>query len=127
MGPHRMGDRTGSGNAEVSMSDQANMRRQVLAFGFSAALGAASVAASLAFAPAAAADCPYGTVPTSFSGVCVQGQAGGFGAPGMIVPPQASAPGAVVSGSPGGLGSVDGIPCTPQRIGTCIGLQQSQG
>lgn len=100
------------------------MRRQFVVFGCSVVLAAAP----LVLAPAAVATgCPYGTVPTSFSGVCVQGQSGAFGSQGTVVAPQASQPGAQISGTPGGLQSVDGVPCTPQHIGTCIGLQQSQG
>lgn len=100
------------------------MSRRIVVLGCSAVLAAGT----LAFAPSAVAtDCPYGTVPTSFSGVCVEGQSDGFGAPGPVVPPEASAPGANWQMPPGQLPTVDGIPCTPQRIGTCIGLQQSQG
>ena len=35
--------------------------------------------------------------------------------------------GAVIGGGPNQLPTVNGIPCTPERIGTCIGLIQSQG
>ncbi|MDX1891747.1 hypothetical protein [Mycolicibacterium sp. 050158] len=101
-----------------------NVKRGILVFGCAAAFAAAPLVAA---SPAAAKDCPYGTVPTKFEGVCVQGQAGGFGAPGVVVPPQAGAPGADVVYNPNGVGSVNGIPCTPEHYGTCIGLQQSQG
>lgn len=101
-----------------------NVKRGILIIGCAAAMAAAPLVAA---SPASAKDCPYGTVPTKFDGVCVQGQAGGFGAPGVVVPPQASAPGAVVVNNPNGYGTVNGIPCTPEHIGTCIGLQQSQG
>jgi hypothetical protein len=100
------------------------LKRSVLVFGCAAAF---AVAPLVAASPAAAKDCPYGTVPTKFDGVCVQGQAGGFGAPGVVVPPQAGSTGAVVVDNPNGFGSVNGIPCTPEHLGTCIGLQQSQG
>ena len=112
------------GNVGVAKHEQITMSGRVLVFGCSAVL----VGATLAFAPSAAAtDCPYGTVPTSFIGVCVEGQAGGFGAPGLVVPPDASAPSVDWQMPPGELPTVDVIPCTPQYIGTCIGLQQSQG
>ncbi len=101
-----------------------NVKRGILVFGCAAAFAAAPLVAA---SPAAAKDCPYGTVPTKFEGVCVQGQSGGFGAPGVVVPPQASAPGAVVDETFNGYGSVNGIPCTPGNIGKCIALQQSQG
>ena len=72
-------------------------------------------------APAAA--CPAGTVPSDFAGVCVSGTPGsGQSAP--VAPPHF---GAVYGGGPNELPSVDGIPCTPQHLGTCIGLAQSQG
>ena len=101
-----------------------NVKRGMLVLGCAAAFVAAPLVVA---SPALAKDCPYGTVPTKFDGVCVQGQAGGFGAPGVVVPPQASAPSANVVQNPNGYGSVNGIPCTPEHMGTCIGLQQSQG
>lgn len=91
------------------------------------ALGSATVfgAAPLIGAPTALAqNCPYGTVATEFSGVCVAGQSGGFGAPGMVVPPDTTQPGPIVNMNPGGLPTVDGITCTPQHLGTCIGLSE---
>jgi hypothetical protein len=33
----------------------------------------------------------------------------------------------VFSGGPNELPSVNGIPCTPQQLGTCIGLAESGG
>jgi hypothetical protein len=92
----------------------------VVAIGAAAAFGAAPLIDS---PPALAKNCPYGTVPTEFSGVCVSGQAGGFGSPGMVVPPDTTQPGPVVNMAPGQLPTVDGITCTPQHLGTCIGLQ----
>lgn len=101
-----------------------NVKRGIVVFSCAAAFAAAPLVVA---APASAKDCPSGTVPTHFDGVCVQGQAGGFGAPGLTVPPDSSAPGAVVVDNPNGFGSVSGIPCSPEHMGTCIGLQQSQG
>jgi hypothetical protein len=69
-------------------------------------------------APAAA--CPYGTVPSDFSGVCVSG-----GTNGAVVPVAPPHTGAVFGGGPNELPSVDGIPCTPWQLGTCIGLAES--
>jgi hypothetical protein len=100
-----------------------NVKRRIVAFGCAAAFAAAPLVMA---SPAAAKDCPYGTVPR-FDGVCTQGQAGGFGAPGVVVPPQAGSAGAVVVNNPNGFGTVNGIPCNQQNMGTCIGLQQSQG
>lgn len=72
-------------------------------------------------APASA--CPFGTVPSDFSGVCVSGASGG----GQAVAPSPSHVGAVFGGGINELPTVDGIPCTPEKIGTCIGLAQSAG
>ena len=69
-------------------------------------------------APAAA--CPYGTVPSDFSGVCVSSGDGSAGVP--VAPPQT---GAVFGGGYNELPTVDGIPCTPWQLGTCIGLAES--
>jgi hypothetical protein len=71
-------------------------------------------------APPASA-CPYGTVSSDFSGVCVSGGTGGD----AVVPPAPMQTGAGFSGGPNELPSVDGIPCTPQQLGTCIGLSES--
>jgi hypothetical protein len=101
-----------------------NLKRGMLAVGCAAAF---AVAPLVMASPAVAKDCPYGTVPTKFDGVCVQGQAGGFGAPGVVVPPSSGSTGAQVVNNPNGFGSVNGVPCTPEHMGTCIGLQQSQG
>lgn len=72
-------------------------------------------------APAGA--CPYGTVPSDFAGVCVSGGTNG----GPVVPVSPPHVGAVYSGGPNELPSVNGIPCTPQQLGTCIGLAESAG
>ncbi len=74
---------------------------------------------SLAVAAPASADCPAGTVATHFDGVCEAAPAGSQqGVPAVVNP---SGPGAG-SSSIDGLPAVDGIPCNPQHIGTCIGL-----
>lgn len=94
-----------------------------------AAACAALFGGGLLVAAAPASACPSGTVQTHFNGVCVAGQAGG-GMPvngqlgGQIAPPQT---GAVMGGGPNQLPTVNGIPCTPNNYGTCIGLVQSQG
>jgi hypothetical protein len=100
-----------------------NVKRGILIFGCTAAFAAAPLVVA---SPAMAKDCPFGTVPTRFEGVCSPGT-GGFGAPPVVIPPDASTPSAVVVNNPNGFGSVNGIPCTPEHMGTCIGLQQSQG
>lgn len=79
------------------------------------------IGAGMCASAAPAAACPYGTVPSDFSGVCVSGPSGGD----ATVPPDTSPAGAVFGGAPGELPSVDGVPCTPQQLGTCIGLAES--
>src|SRR4051794_26632031 len=65
--------------------------RGILVFGCAAAF---AVAPLVVAAPAPA--CPYGPSERS-PGLCTNGQSrGGFGQPGVGVPPQASAPGATV-------------------------------
>lgn len=95
----------------------------------SAAACAALAGGGLLVAAAPASACPSGTVQTHFDGVCVAGQAGG-GMPvngqlgGAVTAPES---GAVMGGGPNQLPTVNGIPCTPAKYGTCIGLVQSQG
>ncbi|MUL79233.1 hypothetical protein [Mycolicibacterium sp. CBMA 226] len=102
------------------------MKRAVLVGASAVALvaGPLSVVSLTAAAPAYA--CPWGTVPSHFDGVCVSGQSQGSGP--QAVSPQTtnSGTGAQITQSVGGLQTVNGIPCTPQHIGTCIGLIQSQ-
>ena len=81
------------------------------------------VAAGACAAAAPASACPSGTVASDFPGVCVSGASGG----GQAVEPAPAQGGAVFSGGPNELPSVDGVPCTPQHLGTCIGLAQSEG
>lgn len=91
-------------------------------------MGATLVAGALCATAPTAEACPSGTVPTDFSGVCVSG-----GAPDgqpvngeLPAPIMSSETGAVLGGGGNSLPSVDGIPCTPQQLGTCIGLMESQ-
>lgn len=100
------------------------MKRGILVFGCAAAF---AVAPLVAASPAAAKECPYGTVPTRFDGVCVQGQSGGLAPGGPTVPIEASSPGANIVNNPNGFGTVNGVPCTPEHMGSCIGMIQSQG
>ncbi|MUL45351.1 hypothetical protein FZI85_07170 [Mycobacterium sp. CBMA293] len=103
------------------------MLRAVLVGVSAVALVAGPLAVVSVTAAAPAYACPWGTVPSHFDGVCVSGPAGRSGP--QAVPPQTSnsgAGGANITQSVGGLQTVNGIPCTPQHIGTCIGLIQSQ-
>ncbi|MFM8598881.1 MAG: hypothetical protein ACKOB8_07730 [Mycobacterium sp.] len=81
------------------------------------------VGAGLGVTAAPAAACPYGTVPSHFEGVCVSGPAGAQ----MTPPIVSSTTGSIIGGGVNQLPTVRGIPCTPEKIGTCIGLIQSQG
>lgn len=86
---------------------------------------AALALGSVVAAPSAAArPCPWGTSPTSFEGVCAPGGSGGTAGGGAVLP-QTSAGGANVVSTPGGVGSVNGIPCTPEHYGTCLSMIQN--
>ncbi|MCW2563811.1 MAG: hypothetical protein JWQ31_2371 [Mycobacterium sp.] len=71
--------------------------------------------------PAAADDCPYGTVPTRFPGVCTQGQTGAPPPVGITVPPQ----GAEAVTMPGQFPTVNGIPCNLEHSVTCYAMSQN--
>lgn len=97
------------------------VKHGIVAFGCAVAFAAAPLVVA---APAAAKECPWGTSARS-TGACVKG---GQGVPGNpVVIPQASAPGPVISQSPQGVGSVNGIPCTPEHYGTCLAMQGANG
>jgi len=95
---------------------------------FSAGACTALVGASLVATAVPASACPYGTVPSHFDGVCVSGTsgAGSAGTP-AAAPHPMSGTGAVFGGGVNQLPTVNGIPCTPEHLGTCIGMAQSQG
>jgi hypothetical protein len=78
-----------------------------------------TVAGSIAVASPAQAECPYGTVPTRFEGVCTKGQ-GGSPPPGIVVPPQ----GAQVAVAPGSIPTLNGIPCNDSNANTCWAMAQ---
>jgi hypothetical protein len=90
-------------------------RRLILAGGFAVAIAAAPAVAFVAApnnsAPAIAA-CPTGESEDTFTNACV---------PDLV-------PNSPVAGqtSPGGLPSIDGIPCTGGNSGQCIGLSEEQ-
>jgi hypothetical protein len=93
-------------------------RRLLLAGGFAVAIAAAPAVAAFT-APATAgpsvAACPNGETEDTFTGICT---------PDMV--PNSPE----FQSAPGGLPSVDNIPCTGANSGECIGLseeQQSQG
>lgn len=83
-------------------------------------LGAVSlVLGSVAVAAPASADCPSGTVPSHFPGVCTAGQSGG-------APPQVINPGSVTTNiQPNQIPSINGVPCNLEHFGTCWGFGQN--
>lgn len=83
------------------------------------------IGAGLCATAAPAQACPYGTVPSHFDGVCVSGTGGGQGPAGVVNPVQAGGP--QLSGGPNELPRINGVPCTPQNVGTCIGLMENSG
>lgn len=91
-------------------------RRLILAGGFAAAVFAAPILTALAVeAPAAGpavASCPSGESEDTFTGSCT---------PDLV--PNSPEFG---NTSPGGLPSIDGIPCTGGNSGQCIGLSEDQ-
>ena len=97
------------------------VKRGILVFGCAVAFAAAP----LVVASPAAADCPWGTKPTRFEGVCISG-AGGGAAPVAPVPPP-SGGGADIVNNRNGYGSVNGVPCTPEHYATCYGMIQNGG
>ena len=99
--------------------------KRLLGLGACAVLAGAGLCATAAPAQA----CPYGTVQSNFEGVCVAGQGGGGQMPSGQIP-NAVVPNSgpsIIGGGPNQLPTVRGIPCTPDNIGTCIGLMESAG
>jgi hypothetical protein len=96
-------------------------RRLILAGGFAVAIAATPVVAVVAVpnnsAPTIAAACASGESADTFTGTCV---------PDLVPngPHLQTSP--AVQASPGGLPSVDGIPCTGSNSGQCIGLSEEQ-
>ena len=100
------------------------LKRGMVLLGCAAAVAFGSV---LSASPAAAKECPWGTSPTRFEGVCSPGGSGGTAGGGnAVVPPQASS-GPNIVNTPGQLSTVNGIPCSQQHWNTCIGIINSQG
>jgi hypothetical protein len=89
-------------------------RRLVLAGGFALAIAAAPAVAAFTVPTTAGpsvAACPNGESEDTFTGVCTP----------EMVPNSPE-----FQSSPGGLPSVDGIPCTGGNSGQCIGLSEEQ-
>jgi hypothetical protein len=98
------------------------VKRGILIGVCAAAVGLGPIAIA---SPASADNCPYGTVPTHFSGVCTSGAGGGAppSGPTTPLPPSFSSS----TGLPGtGFTTVDGIPCNSAHSSECIGLAMSQ-
>jgi hypothetical protein len=89
---------------------------------FIAAAAAALVSGSVAFAAPASADCPNGTVPTRFPGVCVAGQSGGQQIPQAIGPSDVT-----TNFQPNQIPTMNGIPCNLWHSVTCWAMAQNGG
>ena len=96
-----------------------NWKRGVLVVGSAVAF----VGAPLVVASPASAECPWGTKPTRFEGVCISG-AGGGSAPIPPVPPPAGG-GAKIVNNPNGYDTVNGVPCTPEHYAVCYRMAQN--
>lgn len=84
--------------------------RILVAGGFALASLAAPVAIAFGSAPATlVAECPAGMISDPISGSC-------------STQPQNQVH---IQAPSGGLGSVDGIPCTGHNVGQCIGLSEN--
>jgi hypothetical protein len=81
----------------------------------------------LTASPAVAKECPWGTSPTRFEGVCSPGGSGGTAGNGNAVVPPPSTGGAVIVNNPNQLPTVNGIPCTVENWNKCQGMINSQG
>jgi hypothetical protein len=80
--------------------------------------GTASVALHWAGLASSGPARPARCRPTSTG--CVSGQAGGGSAPvGQLGGVPIGSSGSVSGGGPGQLPTMNGIPCTPQNVGTC--------
>ncbi|MDT5197732.1 MAG: hypothetical protein QOH20_4486 [Mycobacterium sp.] len=90
--------------------------RGILLVGCAAAIAVGPLAVA---SPAVAQGCPYGTTASRFDGVCVAG------GPGNIAVSPSSPSGGNVVNNPGQVGSVNGVPCTPQHYGTCLAMSQN--
>jgi hypothetical protein len=89
-------------------------RRLILAGGFALAIAAAPAVAAFTVPTTAGpsvAECPNGESEDTFTGVCTP----------EMVPNSPE-----FQSSPGGLPSVDNIPCTGANSGQCIGLSEEQ-
>jgi hypothetical protein len=92
-------------------TQQLSARRLLVAGGFAVAIAAAPAVAAFAapsVAPSFGAACPNGETEDVYTDVCT---------PDMV-------PNSPVQTSPGGLPSVDGVPCTGANSGQCIGLSE---
>ncbi|TQR87308.1 intersectin-EH binding protein Ibp1 [Mycobacterium hodleri] len=97
-------------------------RRVILAGGFALAFAAAPAVAAFAVPVAAnaapAASCPAGEEEDMYTGSCLPHTVPNS-------PTNNGYPASPIEQSPGGLPSVDGIPCTGANTGQCIGLQEN--
>ncbi|MBJ7339736.1 intersectin-EH binding protein Ibp1 [Mycolicibacterium sp.] len=97
-------------------------RRLLLAGGFALAVAVGPAVAAVAVPTVAnaapAASCPAGEEEDMYTGSCLPHTVPNS-------PTNNGYPASPVSDSPGGLPSVNGIPCTGANTGQCIGLQEN--
>ncbi|MEU0494992.1 intersectin-EH binding protein Ibp1 [Mycobacterium sp. NPDC006124] len=97
-------------------------RRIILAGGFALAFAAAPAVAAFTVPVAAnaapSASCPAGEDEDLYTGSCLPHTVPNS-------PTNNGYPESNVDQSPGGLPSVDGVPCTGGNTGQCIGLQEN--
>ncbi|MCP9275008.1 hypothetical protein [Mycolicibacterium arenosum] len=98
------------------------LKRGMVLLGCAAAVAFGSV---LSASPAAAKECPWGTSPTRWEGVCSPGGSGGTAGGGAPIAPAPAAGGARIVNTPGSLSTVNGIPCTEEHYGTCLAMIQN--
>lgn len=83
-------------------------------------LGAVSLAlGAVALAAPASADCPSGTVPSHYPGVCTAGQSGGR-LPTVINPSDVT-----TNIAPNQIPTMNGVPCNLAHQVTCWGFAQN--
>lgn len=97
-------------------------RRFVLAGGFALAFAAAPAVATFTVPVVAnaapVASCPTGEEEDMYTGSCLPHTVPNS-------PTNNGYPPSPVTNSPGGLPSVNGVPCTGRNTGECIGLQEN--
>lgn len=93
-----------------------SVKRGIALFGCAAAVALGSLVTA---SPAVAKECPFGTQQSRFEGIC--SPVGG----GIPQAPISSAGTGPTINTNNGYPIVNGIPCTPERVGVCYGMIQN--